>query len=224
MCWKVSQELWVIAQGRVDIVTGTNPAKRILLATLSEGDFFGEGGFVNASMRTASAIAKGEVKVLKIDRQDFDDVSERYPHLKDVLKVFYKNRMADRIMAQSELFGALPTFRRAELMQSFVCQTFKGGETILEAGDPQGYFYLVESGKVELSYNNDKIRESLNAGDFFGEWLAALGEPLNISAKALEETHTLMLRRIEVEGLQQMFPEVDAILKRFAQKRAGIAK
>lgn len=218
-----SHIMWMIVQGQVDIQTHKSDGSSLHLATLGEGDFFGEGGFVTHSPRSASAIAKGDLAALEITKKDFDSAIEAHPRMKEVLETFYHNRMADRVMAQSVLFGILPSFRRAELMQSFDVKSFKGGEIILKEGDTEGNFFLIKTGQVEIvvdQNSQEKILETLGPADFFGEVNILADSPVPFRARAKGDTELLGLRKIEVEGIMQMFPEAETILKERAQKRS----
>ena len=212
--------MWVIVQGEVDIETRNKENNKIHLATLSEGDFFGEGGFVTGATRSASVCAKGDLTVLEITKPDFDACVAVHPRMKDVLHTFYQNRMADRVMAKNILFGRLPSFRRAELLQSFNLQTFQKGKKIFSAGGTNNTFYLIKSGEVELFIpETKKVFAHLNPGEFFGEDLILSNDPPTYSARAAVQTELLTLQKIEVEGIIQMFPESEKIFKKISKAR-----
>lgn len=64
----------LILSGEVKILSGET-----LLATLKEGDFFGEVALIIDEPRTASAIAAGDTEVVFFLRQNLDELNNRYP-------------------------------------------------------------------------------------------------------------------------------------------------
>jgi len=59
--------LYIVAAGHVEILEGDRP-----LATLSEGDAFGEMALLSGGPRTATVRAAGEVELLELGRDDFE--------------------------------------------------------------------------------------------------------------------------------------------------------
>lgn len=60
---EMSQEMYIIQQGKVEI-TKTTPKGELTLATLERGDFLGEMSLLENLPRSANAIAKGKTKLL----------------------------------------------------------------------------------------------------------------------------------------------------------------
>jgi CRP-like cAMP-binding protein len=56
-------EMFVIADGEVEITKKTESGKSLTLARLKAGDFFGEMAFVDQSPRSASAVASSPLNV-----------------------------------------------------------------------------------------------------------------------------------------------------------------
>jgi len=59
--------LYIVASGKVEILEGNLP-----IASLSEGEAFGEMALLGGGTRTATARAAGDVELLEIGRQDFE--------------------------------------------------------------------------------------------------------------------------------------------------------
>lgn len=83
-----SKELYIIAQGEVDIiidpaVVGLNEkAEKVKIATLRRGQSFGEIALVDEGLRSATARAKGkEARLLIIPREKLIMLCETYPQL-----------------------------------------------------------------------------------------------------------------------------------------------
>lgn len=73
--------LFVVASGKVNIVTTSPEGKDLILAVLGEGQVFGEMGLLDAMPRSAAAFTATPAELLSIARSDFDQLLERQPGL-----------------------------------------------------------------------------------------------------------------------------------------------
>ncbi len=64
------KEMYIIISGKVKIMKEKGPVETIL-ATLDEGDFFGEMSLFDNYPRSATAMASGDVKLLEINQKNF---------------------------------------------------------------------------------------------------------------------------------------------------------
>ena len=70
-----ASEFYVIQSGKVDIRLGNR-----LLGTLSEHDIFGEMALIDATPRSATAIAATDVKLVPVGEKQFLFLVSRTPH------------------------------------------------------------------------------------------------------------------------------------------------
>jgi CRP/FNR family cyclic AMP-dependent transcriptional regulator len=75
---KKNDSLWIIASGRVDIVDSSAETPKIL-ASLSQGDIFGEMSWLDGQPASASTVAFENTQVLRIRFQDFDAFLAKFP-------------------------------------------------------------------------------------------------------------------------------------------------
>jgi CRP-like cAMP-binding protein/cation transporter-like permease len=73
-----SSALFIIEEGEVEISRGYDKG-HVALATMGEGQYFGELALIDGSARSATAIAKTTLRVLVLERQDFIDFVHRDP-------------------------------------------------------------------------------------------------------------------------------------------------
>jgi CRP-like cAMP-binding protein len=66
----VGQVMYVIQQGKVEVLM-EKEGRETLLRVAEEGEFLGEMAIFDHDVRSASLRAKGEVKVLTIDKKNF---------------------------------------------------------------------------------------------------------------------------------------------------------
>jgi CRP-like cAMP-binding protein len=69
--------LYIVVKGNVAVTRLSNEGKESILSILKEGDFFGEMGVLDASPRSATIKALGEVEVAILSRRDFLDMLAR---------------------------------------------------------------------------------------------------------------------------------------------------
>jgi alkyl hydroperoxide reductase subunit AhpC len=72
-----ANRFYVIAQGEVAVTRRTPEGEEIELATLSPGQFFGEVGILAETRRTATVRAIGDVELLALSWQEFQETLER---------------------------------------------------------------------------------------------------------------------------------------------------
>jgi len=88
--------MYVIVSGLVEVWTKRGNRK-IVLATLKEGDFFGEISLITGDVRTATVTALKETRLMKLKKSDFDDIASRYPRVLEVTKSVLDKRLEDTI-------------------------------------------------------------------------------------------------------------------------------
>jgi len=71
--------LYIIRDGEVIINRESDDGEKITLAIIGKGDFFGELALIDNDKRSASAIAKTDVKLSVIFKSDLDEFIEKYP-------------------------------------------------------------------------------------------------------------------------------------------------
>ncbi len=73
-------ELYIIQEGKVKITKFVNNSE-VLLAVLKKGDIFGEMSLLDNKPRSASAIAFGQVKVMAINKTNFEPTVQAHPEI-----------------------------------------------------------------------------------------------------------------------------------------------
>lgn len=93
--------IFIIKDGSAKVIAHIL-GKTIELATLKEGDVFGEVAFLTGRPRTASVIAQGRLKVIEINRLLLEDAIEKNPKILDTLQDFYHSRVQETIKKVKE--------------------------------------------------------------------------------------------------------------------------
>ncbi|MDQ3003313.1 MAG: Crp/Fnr family transcriptional regulator [Fibrobacterota bacterium] len=76
-----NQSLFIIAKGEVKVVLTAEDGREAILASLKEGDFFGEMALLDGEPRSATVRAVEESRLLTIRREDFLLAMKKQPDL-----------------------------------------------------------------------------------------------------------------------------------------------
>ena len=86
-------DMYFIISGEIEIILHEKNVEYKMIATLGPGDTFGEMGILLGVPRTADAVAKGNVRLYKLDKEEFDEISKDIPELKSELQILAEQRL-----------------------------------------------------------------------------------------------------------------------------------
>ena len=85
--------LFVLTSGIVKAFIRNPAGKNVQVREMNEGAFFGEISILSGKPRTATITARTPCELLELDRGTLDSISQTHPHVHEVLKQFYNERM-----------------------------------------------------------------------------------------------------------------------------------
>ena len=104
---EIGDAMYVIKSGQVGVYTTLveeqgvsviqTDQERLHLATLQEGDFFGEQALITRELRSATIIALTDVQLLKFTKHDLAIVVKHYPRIGTLLKKYHQQRISDTL-------------------------------------------------------------------------------------------------------------------------------
>jgi len=89
---EAGDSLFLIVDGTVEVSSTDPKGNPVKLATLQQGDFFGEVAVLTGQPRTATVVATSEVAVIEITRDFLAALTQRHPQVREVLERFYQER------------------------------------------------------------------------------------------------------------------------------------
>jgi len=94
--------------GSVKITRLSKKGREVILAILSDGDFFGEMSLLDGEFRSANVVALDDTEVLTLNRNDFLLVLKNYPQIAIRLlkEMAHRLRKSDRQIASLSLSDA----------------------------------------------------------------------------------------------------------------------
>lgn len=165
------------------------------LARLRVGDSFGERGLLKGVPRTATVRAVTEIRVLKLDRDQFLTLAAE----SDLLPAQLGQAILERYV-RALLSSALPRLgleRIAELMGGVKVVQFMPGETVFEQGAEPDYVYVVGSGEVDVTLVEPggarRHVVTRRAGEIFGEIGVLQNRPRTSTVSAGRDAPVVLL-------------------------------
>jgi MFS family permease len=128
-----------------------------------------------------------------------------------------------------ELLRAVPMFAplAPPILERLAARAIRvavpAGESIIREGEPGDRFYVVVSGRVEVSVGGRVLRE-LGSGDSFGEIALLRDSPRTASVSALEPTQLLALERAPFLSAVTGLRESRVIATRIVDERLGAGR
>ncbi len=216
---EIGEAAFVLARGRLKVQRSDGA----ILAELGPGAIFGEMALVTDAPRGASVVADEASQVLEMSRDALESAASRHPAIGTELSSFCRERMITNLMRHGALFAALPAAERSALIERFTEHHFEAGEALFEQGQEPGALYLIASGRVGVSHQEEgKAVElaSLGAGDIVGEISLVLRRPANATVAAETEAVALELTRESFHEAIKEHPSILSELYEMATTRA----
>lgn len=89
----IESHFFIIEAGDVHIVTKDNAGQSIIVAKLHSGDSFGEFALIDKAPRTASALAKTDITVMRISEEGYQTMLSDLPIWASCMLKSFSNRI-----------------------------------------------------------------------------------------------------------------------------------
>jgi len=210
-----ADSFYVLTKGRARAVKIKADGEEIPLGVLKPGDSFGEAALAEGGTRNATVRCSTAVDVLRIDRNDFQQLVSEEPDLKQSIEATGRNRALQGFLYQFSNFGRLPTSVLRSMIEKFQPVSVQKGNLIIREADEAGPLFIIEKGRARAFTALNGREQNLafyREGDFFGELSILNGSPRAASVEAVTDCQLLSLEPGAVHALQNRFPEFDKML------------
>ena len=85
--------MFIVSTGEVR-ATVERDGRQVPVATMRDGDFFGEMAVLSGEPRTATVTAVKNTEILELSRENLREICSRHPHVEAKIRLFYDERMA----------------------------------------------------------------------------------------------------------------------------------
>ena len=217
--------IYIVVSGELDIIARDKKGNNVVLATLKEGDFFGEFGFFSNARREASVRATTPASILEIVKSDIDDIIARHKRVAQVLFNFYKERVVDRLMALSPIFEPLTPADRKAILARLSSEKFEQDANVVNQGEIGDTMYLIKEGKVKVWVDDPQkgkiVMAVLEEGDFFGEIALATSRPRVANCTAVTNTELVLFSRPMIKDILVKYPDIKKLLEGVIKERVS---
>ena len=211
--------LYVICAGSVKVFKLDANGRRIDLAKIDEGAFFGEMALLSDRPRSASVEAASEdTQLLEISAAVLAGLSKQYPTVASALKKFCRQRMLANLMNSAPLFQPFSKSDRRDLVQKFRSREAKKGEPVIREGQRSDGMYVILSGEVDVTVGAAKVA-SLKEGDVFGEMSLLTKAPATATVTTARRTSLLRLPREDFDTLILSHPQILMLVSDLTDQR-----
>jgi ATP-binding cassette subfamily B protein len=210
-----ADSFYVLAKGRARALKTKSGGEEVPLGVLKPGDCFGEAALAEGGTRNATVRCSTAVDVLRIDRDDFLQLVQQIPDLKQYVETTGRNRALQSFLYQFSNFGRLPTPVLRGMIDKLKPETFEKGNLIIREGDDAGPLYILQKGRARAFSAVNGAKRNLafyREGDFFGELSILNGSPRAASVEAFTGCELLSLDAQSVRELRRRYPEFDKLL------------
>lgn len=215
--------IYIVADGSMEVSGRTKEGTVVKVAVLGEGSIFGEFGFFLNSKRSTDVFAETDATVLELTKEDINGIIPEHARVEEVLFNFYKERVADRLMALSDVFRPVAEADRKEILSRVTLTRALQNSVIVKEGEKGDTMYLIKTGKVSVwvkdkSGSESKVTE-LDEGDFFGEIALATAKPRVATIKAESNVELVVFSRPMIKDILLKYPAVKQALERIIKER-----
>ncbi len=214
---------FTLVEGQVDVTRQLEGGERRAIASLGEGDFFGEIALMSESPRMATVTATRLSLALEMHRTRLERVAMKHPSVTETVRTFYRERLLANVLRSNPVFTALTPEQRQALSGIFELRTMKAGQVIIDQGQKGDGLYLLLQGQCTPVFRHPDGRQTsfppLREGDVFGEISLLLGQPATATVRSETQCHVLRLGRDAFEQYLASQPRVRAALMRLGTER-----
>lgn len=183
----------ILLSGEAEVIRDGVPVKMV-----GRYDYIGEIALVLDRPRIADVVARSEVEVLSIKRQDFLDLI-RGTEIAELLRQVSLNKMEGSwsVFQDNCLLDSLSTFQKTQLLAIMQREQVPQGRVLFEAGRPVENCWLILSGEVVLG--SERFQR--------GAFLVRVNEDLSPCCSEVEArvTQPGEMFRLPVRGLHHFF-------------------
>ena len=206
---------FVVYSGRARVIAIAQSGEEVTVATLTRGHSFGEQGLLTNTARKNTIRAAGDLAVLRLAKNDFDDLLEKHPSLREYFDKYISEFSIRNFLKLSTAFAPLSPQEIRDLLGALRVIDYAPDQTIIREGDAGDALFIMKAGaaRVVKESNGGKVLNQLKAGDSFGELALLTGQPRAASIVTTEESSVFRLGKPDFDRFITNSPKFkDAIV------------
>jgi CRP-like cAMP-binding protein len=212
--------MYAIVEGEVTASVGHAPP--LILATLGEGEFFGEIGLLAEQPRQATIVSVGQTLLLRFERHLVSEMEESEPDFIVVLLRFVRERLVASLMKTSPLFAPFGGSDTGELTERFQFMEVKPRKALVRQGNRSEGVFVLLTGAARVTRSTESAPTELGLlgpGDIFGEMSLMHRKDAIASVITTVKSFALFLPAKDFTELIMMHPAVLDYVSTLASER-----
>lgn len=225
---------YIITEGDVRVCSVKDDGSLHVLATLRNGDYFGETALVNDDLRGASVIADTDINTLFLEKRHFTMVfnavdvvfAQRRIGVTSNLDVtdsssgfVVPERTADSMIKSAQIFamlahafnnnpmlGKMGEDQKQAIVENMHRITCKRGDVLITQGDSGAHVFILQVGLLQVDKNNKPVGR-MGPGTVFGELAILYNSPRAATVTALEDCVLWVLDRFSFRKIARNIAE-----------------
>ncbi len=172
---EVGRCMYVVLEGTIEIVVHGIEGRDVTVATLKEGDYFGEQALLPGkdNRRNATARALHGATLLSICKEDVLYALSHDPEFVKEFALHSQEQQIENLLKSMRLFQALEDHDYSDIEQWAEIIELPPGEIVIRENEVGDYLYVVMEGTVEVFIVDDNgkviVLHELKEGNYFGE-------------------------------------------------------
>ena len=202
---------FAIMKGVVEISIHAEGHDNLTLALLEEGNIFGEMAALSGQPRNATVTAKDDLTLLEIPSNTLKELMKKSPGFNSSIENLYTERAVNTHLRKVPLFSNLSQTALNQLEDRVKLITYNQGDKIFSEGDTGDSLYIIRSGFVKVSKNQDNVQKIvayISHGNYFGEMALIEDEKRSATISAFTKTEVVQILKEDFEELIQSYPEI----------------
>lgn len=118
-----------------------------------------------------------------------------------------------------EIFECMEKADIAHIISFLKLKRFAKDEIVIRKGDSGRYLFIIVSGKVEVTGENNVSIASLGPGEVFGEMSLLSGNPVGATIRVAEPARILFISRRDFQKILHQFPSFQTYFSRLLVQR-----
>jgi CRP-like cAMP-binding protein len=203
-----------IGGGVVEVLKKTRFDQNAKISIIGPNESVGEMALLTCSNRTATVVAKTDVTLYRLKKQDFEDIAQSDAMFSSVLTDKTKSYDQYNEVKILQPFALLEPEKMLALFSRMTEHKYSPGQNIITQGEKGEKYYIIKSGKASV-IRKDKGKDPeqiavLTSGQGFGEEAMIREKPRNATVQATEDTTVLVLEKKDFDQiLRKSFIEWD---------------
>ena len=208
--------VYLVTAGSLGVVQTSPGGASISLRSLGPGELVGELGVLTAGRRTASVVAEGPARLLRVGREGLEALLATAPALADRVAELARARLRRSLLAAAlrQLLGDIEPSVLEEVEGQATWVPLRGGEVLFREGETDRSLYLLLSGRLRVAAEAAGALGEVAPGESVGEIALLTGEPRTAKVRALRDS---LLARLSPEAFSALSARHPALLAALAR-------